>query len=141
MTGSGLDATIPQMANLPVRVLLVEDDRIFAELLTKQFKHRDAEVIHAATGKQALDYLKSDGKFDVMLLDLSLPDIDGFSVLESMQNVPTQKLIPVVVISNFAQEKDIEWGQKLGVKQFVKKVSVMPIEIVDIAFQYCPNAK
>ena len=141
LTARLLSVTILSMPESRIRVLLVEDDRIFADLLSKQFSHRNAEVIHAGTGKEALSALQGDGKFDVILLDISLPDIDGFEVLSRIQGEPLLKAIPVVVISNFAQEKDIEWGRNLGVKQFVKKISVMPIEIVDIAFQHCPTAQ
>ena len=128
------------MADKNPHVLLVEDDRVFSEILSRQFESRGATIVHAATGKDALEALKGKMVFDVILLDLSLPDIDGFDLLSQIKGIPALADIPVIVISNFAEEKDIEWGRKLGVKQFIKKVSVMPGEIVDAALDACAKS-
>ncbi len=118
-----------------MRVFLVEDDRVLADLLARQFVLRGAEIVIANTGKDAINILEKDATFNVIILDLSLPDIDGFEILSRIKDVPVISTIPVIVISNFAVEKDAEWARKLGVSQFLKKVSLMPGEIVDIAFQ------
>ncbi len=129
------------MADQHIRVLLVEDDRVFADLLTKQFSTRGTEIVHCGTGKEALHVLERDGAFDVMLLDISLPDIDGLEILSRIAGIPTLAKIPVIIISNFAVEKDIEWVQKMGVKQVIKKISVMPGEIVDAALRVCQEGR
>jgi CheY-like chemotaxis protein len=121
------------------RVLLIEDDHVFAELLSRQFESRGIPFVHCGTGKEALDTFAKDGAFDVILLDLSLPDIDGLDILKRVRAVPALAAIPVVVISNFAVEQDIAWGKDLGIKQFVKKISVMPVDIVDIALKACES--
>ena len=128
------------MAEAQIRVLLIEDDKILSDILVKQFASRRAVVVQSTTGREALDALQNDGQFDVILLDISLPDIDGFEVLSQIQLIESLKEIPVIIISNFAQEKDIEWGRKLGAKQFIKKVSVMPIDIIDAAFKICEDS-
>ncbi len=125
------------MAERPSRVLLVEDDRVFADLLTKQFSARGSELVHCASGKEAMNALEKESLFDVILLDVALPDIDGFEILSRIRAIPALAAIPVVVISNFTVEQDIEWGRKLGVTRFVKKISVMPGDIVDTALKAC----
>ena len=119
------------------RVLLVEDDTILANLLTIQFQHHHMECVVASSGEDALQFLKVDRDFCVILLDLSLPGMDGFEVLSNIKNEPQTASIPVVIVSNFGQEKDIAWGEKLGAQKFINKVSAVPGDIVDAARAYC----
>ncbi len=94
------------------------------------------EPIHYANGLDAVSGIATSGDIDLILLDISLPDIDGFEVLQRLASFQEVAHIPVVIVSNFSQEKDIAWGKKFGVKQFLNKASVTPVEIVDIASEY-----
>lgn len=117
------------------RVLLVEDDVVLSTLLSSQFSNQDVQCVVAATGEEALGLLKEDQNFGVILLDISLPGTDGFEVLAAIKKDPKVAPIPVIVVSNFSQEKDIAWGKKLGAAQFVSKVSMVPVEIVTLALE------
>lgn len=119
------------------KVLLVEDDRVFADILKKRFALRNVVIVHSGTGKSALEELEKDADFDLILLDISLPDMDGFEILEHISRVKELAAIPVVIVSNFTVEKDNDWAGKKGVRRVVKKISVMPEEIVDIALSEC----
>ncbi len=112
-------------------ILYVEDDETIARLFERQFKMEDMPVHVARTGAEARALLAT-GSPDIILLDISLPDIDGFELLKELKSVPATKDIPVVILSNFTREEDIEWGKKLGAARFVDKVSLQPSEIVDI---------
>ena len=122
------------------RVLLVEDDQMFGEILTKRFMTGGAVIIHVASGKEALETIEREKMFDVILLDISLPDMDGFEVLSRIRMVPAFKDIPVVIVSNFVKDKDIDWGRKMGVTEFIQKSNVMPGDIVNAAFNALPKA-
>lgn len=115
-----------------MRVLLVEDDTVLSKLLYTQFLHQEMECIMAETGEDALKFLKIDQNFSVILLDIALPGMDGFEVLSTIKADPLMASIPVVIVSNFSQEKDITWGKKLGAVRFVAKVSVTPADLVAI---------
>ncbi len=118
------------------RILLVEDDTILANLLVTQFQNDGIECLAVVTGEDALKYLGNDHNIDLIFLDISLPGIDGFEVLSHLKNDAALAPIPVVIISNFSQEKDIAWGKKLGAVRFVSKISVVPADIVAIAWEY-----
>lgn len=120
------------------RVLLIDDDTVFAALLRREFGVQDIPFAYASSGKEGLEMLKKDTKPNIILLDISMPDMDGFEVLERLQRDPELSEIPVVIMSNFGRESDIEWGKKIGAHKFVEKISLIPSEIVDMA---CEEAR
>jgi len=124
------------MANGP-RILLVEDDKIFRDVLTNRFTASGAIVVSVERGEEGIAALEHEQIFDVILLDVSLPDIDGFDILSRIRTVPAFSDIPVIIVSNFVKQSDLEWGEKKGVVQFIQKSSVMPDEIVSAAFRAC----
>ena len=113
------------------RILLVEDDPKDVELtLTGLGEYNLAnEVVVARDGEEALDYLYRRGNFAsrpngnpaVMLLDLKLPKINGFEVLEQVRAEETLKMIPVVVLTSSHEERDLVASYKLGVNAYVVK--------------------
>ena len=119
----------------PPRVLLVEDDTVLSNLLFKQFEHQGVECVVAGSAEDGLQFLKTDQNYSVILLDISLPGMDGFEMLSMVKKDPAVAAIPVVIVSNFSQEKDIEWGKKLGAVKFMSKVSVVPADIVAAALE------
>ncbi|MFA5083952.1 MAG: response regulator [Candidatus Paceibacterota bacterium] len=106
-------------------VLLVEDEAFLANLLKSRLEKEGLVTQVARDGEEALKLLK-EAKFDLVLLDIILPKLSGFEVLESMQADPQLQGVPVMIISNLGQESDISRGQSLGtVEYFVKaKVSI-----------------
>ncbi|MEI7719817.1 MAG: response regulator [bacterium] len=116
-------------------VVVVEDDSVLADFLAKRLAIANLACVHYANGLDAVAGILSNQQIDLILLDISLPDIDGFEVLKRIQTDPRAAQIPVVIASNFSQEKDLEWGKKLGVKRFLNKASVTPSEIVDVALE------
>jgi len=117
--------------------LLVEDDQMFGDILKKRFESNGATIVHVSNGKSAMDTVAKEALFDVILLDVSLPDMDGFEVLSRIRAVPAFAKIPIIIVSNFVKEKDLEWGQKLGAVRFIQKSSVMPGEIVETTLAAC----
>lgn len=113
-------------------VVVVEDDDILADLLVKRLAVENFDCTRYANGEDAVSGILAAPHIDLILLDISLPDIDGFEVLKRIQTDARAAKIPVVIASNFSQEKDIAWGEKLGVKRFLNKASMVPSEIVDI---------
>ncbi len=114
------------------RVLLIEDDAVLAGLLSAQFHHEGLECVVATSGEEALERLARDAAINAILLDISLPGIDGFEVLSDIKHNPRTASIPVIIISNFSQDKDIAWGKQLGAERFISKISVVPADIVSI---------
>lgn len=113
------------------RILLVEDDPKDVELtLTGLSEYNLAnEVVVARDGEEALDYLYRRGNYQarangnpaVMLLDLKLPKLNGFEVLEQVRTDDNLKMIPVVVLTSSHEEPDLVKSYKLGVNAYVVK--------------------
>jgi DNA-binding response OmpR family regulator len=113
------------------RILLVEDDPKDVELtMTGLAEYNLAnEVVVAHDGEEALDYLHRRGNFAsrpngnpaVMLLDLKLPKVNGFEVLEKVRGDENLKMIPVVVLTSSHEERDLVQSYKLGVNAYVVK--------------------
>ena len=112
-------------------VLFVEDDEVLSKMYARQFDMESMHYTHAKDGKSALDLLKII-RPSIILLDISLPDIDGFEVLKQIKSDQHIASIPVVIMSNFSRPEDIEWGKKLGAIKFVEKASLVPSDVVDI---------
>jgi len=113
------------------RILLVEDDPKDVELtLTGLAEYNLAnEVVIVGDGEEALDYLYRRGKYQtrhngnpaVMLLDLKLPKLNGFEVLQQVRSDENLKMIPIVVLTSSNEERDLVRSYKLGVNAYVTK--------------------
>jgi CheY-like chemotaxis protein len=112
------------------KILLIEDDKFLRELMNKKLITLGYEVVSAADGESGLVMIK-ETKPDVVLLDLILPGINGFEVLEKAKQDPEIADIPVVILSNLGQGEDIERGLALGAKDFLVKAHFTPQEIVN----------
>jgi CheY-like chemotaxis protein len=118
--------TNPQMPKAEgKRILLVEDDDANRQLMEDYLNHHDYVVSSIATG---LDFLQIviDFQPDLILLDLKLPDISGYLLLEQLQASPTFSSIPVIVISAFAFRAEQKRALELGARQyFIKPLNLM----------------
>ena len=100
------------------KVLLVEDTPSLSALYKEYLRDLDIELIHAPNGMLALDLINQHN-FDVMLLDLNLPDINGMQVLRKM--VESNRLVATIIISaNNAVEKAVE-AMKYGARDYIVK--------------------
>ena len=112
------------------RVLIVEDDFILAETLEKKFIQKNHYAQKALNASEARRILQNT-KIDVILLDLILPDVDGFSFLSELKHDNRFKDIPIVIISNLGQREDMERGLRGGAIDYIVKANTVPGEIVE----------
>jgi DNA-binding response OmpR family regulator len=110
-------------------LLLVEDDSFLIEILVKKFKAADFRVVHAGDGKEALRKAH-DEEPDIIMLDIILPGMNGFEILEKLKSDETLADIPVAFLSNLGQKEDVEKGKKLGAVDFIVKANHSLDEIV-----------
>ena len=102
------------------KILLVEDDQFLSLLLKNRFEKDGIAVTVAGDGEAALARMR-ESKPDVVLLDLILPGVSGFEVLEKMRADIELASIPTLIISNLGQNEDISRGKELGaIDYFVK---------------------
>jgi DNA-binding response OmpR family regulator len=111
------------------KILVVEDDKFLREMISRKLDKEGYEVVQAIDGEKGEAMVKEE-KPDLVLLDLILPGIDGFEVLERTKNNPEVSAIPVIILSNLGQKSEIERGLKLGAVDFLIKAHFTPAEIV-----------
>jgi len=107
-----------------VKKALIVDDLPFDVELTRRVLQSctaDHEVVVVADGEEALRELNKSPDFDVVLLDLKLPKVDGFEVLKEISSKPALSDIPVIVLSNSHSETDRVRTRMLGAGDFVEK--------------------
>ena len=112
--------------NIPVEVLLIEDNPEDAELTIRVLKKHNLanNLVHLQDGEAALDFLFAEGSNNIprlILLDLKMPKVDGIEVLSKIKNDEQKKLIPVVVLTSSKEERDVIESYKLGVNAYVVK--------------------
>jgi CheY-like chemotaxis protein len=114
----------------PSRVLLVEDDAFQRDRMCKWLEGQQWNVQEAANGREALARLQED-KPDVILLDLMMPEMDGFQVVAALQKEAGWRDIPVVVVT--AMDLDAKARQRLnsGVQSVLVKETLRPVDLVE----------
>lgn len=116
------------MATSQKRVLIVEDEKPLAHALDLKLQHEGFSTIVAQNGQECLHLLEQD-KFDIVLLDLMMPVVDGFQVLEKLKAKP--QMPTVFVLSNLSQHEDEERVLALGAKKYFIKSNTPLSVIVD----------
>lgn len=104
------------------KILIVEDDEFLRSLTAKRLESEGYAVKVAIDGQMALDMLAED-KPDLILLDLLLPNMNGFELLEKMRAEDWGRELPVIVFSNLGQKEDIERAKQLGANDFLIKAN------------------
>ena len=110
-------------------ILWVEDDAFLSDILARRFAKETCESLYASNGEDALKWLETKTP-DIILLDLVLPNMTGFEVLEKIKQTEKGKNIPVVVFSNLGQESDIEKAKKLGAARHLLKADLNPNDLI-----------
>ena len=119
-----------QISNGAKKILLVEDEEIMINLLQRKLTKEGYEVSIAKDGEEGLKLMK-EIKPDLILLDIIMPKMGGFGVMEGMQKDKELKKIPVIVISNSGQPVELDKAQKLGAKDWLIKTEFDPQEVLN----------
>jgi DNA-binding response OmpR family regulator len=112
------------------RILIIEDDQFLRDLMERKLIKEGFVVDTAIEGETGLSKIQS-AKPDVVLLDIILPGLDGFSILEKVKNNPAMSNIPVILLSNLGQRDDVDKGMKLGAVDYLVKAHFTPGDIVE----------
>ena len=113
-----------------IKVLLIEDDQFLAKMYTTKLNMEDIAVHLAPDGQEGINLAKAE-KPDIILLDIILPKMDGWQVLEALKADAKTKSIPVLLLTNLGQQEDIEKGLKLGADEYLIKAHFTPSEVLD----------
>ena len=111
------------------RIYLTDDDRFLLDMYAVKFKAAGHEVSIFQNGGEVLNELRAKPAPDALLLDMVMPEIDGFQVLETIQKEKLAPTMKTIVLSNQGQESDIEKAKKFGAAGYIIKASAIPSEV------------
>lgn len=113
----------------PIHVHVVEDDDFLANIYKTKFEMEGFKVTVSADGEVAIGDIKKKMP-KVVLLDILLPKLDGFGVLQELKKDAATKDIPVILLTNLGQKDDVEKGLSLGAADYLIKAHFKPSETV-----------
>ena len=111
-------------------ILIVEDDRFLSSLIKARLEKDGFQVAQAFDGEEGRQWLKKN-KPDLIILDLIMPRVPGFEFLEGVSLDPNLNKIPVVVLTNLAQDSDVKKAQQLGAAEYFVKVRVSIEDVIN----------
>ena len=123
------------------RILLVEDNELNSDMLSKRLRHRGYEVILAVDGREGVELARRE-KPDIVLMDLSLPEVDGWRATGILKSDSLTRGIPVVALTAHAMMGDLEKALDAGCDDYATKPINLPLlmEIIErVTRAKCPN--
>lgn len=114
----------------PKKILLVEDEDFIRELYTRQLAKAGFTVKSATDGQTGLELLKAE-TFDLLLLDIMLPGMNGLQVLREFKTQNPSSSMITILLTNLGQEAVIKEGFELGAQAYLIKASYTPDQVVN----------
>lgn len=112
------------------RILIIDDDLYIRELYEEVLKSAGYEVMGAADGKDGLNKI-AEGGFDLILLDIMMPQVDGLQVLQTLKKTPPKKSNgKIILLTNLSHDPTIQEGLNAGAATYLIKADVTPDQLV-----------
>jgi DNA-binding response OmpR family regulator len=115
---------------MPKKILIIEDDDMLRGLITQRLTKEDYKISQAIDGISGLKAIREE-KPDLVLLDIILPGMNGFEVLENAKKDPIISGIPIAILSNLSQQEDKDKALGLGAVDYFIKVNFTSEEILE----------
>ena len=112
------------------KILLIEDDPFLIDIYSTRLKDSGLSVEVATDGQTGLRKLK-ESKFDLLVLDIVLPHINGWQILREIEKDERLQNLKIFVFSNLGQKEEVKKGLKMGVIKYFIKAHFTPKEIVE----------
>jgi DNA-binding response OmpR family regulator len=121
-------------------VLLVEDDQFLAGMYVTKLHLEGFHVVLARDGAEGWRLAESENP-SLILLDIVLPKLSGFEILERVRKTPGLKQVPVILLTNLGQRDDVQRGLELGADDYLIKAHFMPSEVIDKVKRYLVHGR
>lgn len=112
------------------KILIVDDDNFLLDMYALKFSQNNFAVYTASNGLQGIEKLKEGLDPEVILSDIMMPEMDGFEMLEKINQDKLAPNATRLVLSNKNQQADIDRGNALGVSGYIVKASSTPMEVI-----------
>lgn len=112
------------------KILIIEDDAFLKNLESSKFTH-EGFMVASATNNSEIEAAMHEGNPDIILLDLMLPDIDGFELLKKFKADEATKNIPIIVFSNLSDNAEMKRVLDAGAAEFMVKSNFTLTDVID----------
>ncbi|MEX2052560.1 MAG: response regulator [Candidatus Paceibacterota bacterium] len=119
------------MVGVKRKILIVDDDNFLLDMYALKFSQNNFEVYTSSSGAQALEKVKGGLCPDVILMDIIMPGMDGFEMLETLNNEHLCSNVIKIVLSNKSEQADIDRGSSLGIAGYIVKANSTPAEVIE----------
>ena len=113
------------------KILIVDDDSFLLDMYALKFSQNNFEVHTSVSGVQAIEKIRGGLQPDVMLVDIIMPEMDGFEMLEKINAEQLSPNSMKIILSNKSQQSDIDLGKSLGVAGYIIKANSTPLEVIN----------
>lgn len=117
------------------KILIVEDDSSISAMYKTKFSQQNFDVLVAEDGAQGLEAAAKENP-DIILLDVILPQLDGFSVLGEIKANKKINKVPVIMLTNLGTEEDKQKAKDLGAADYIVKANLTPKQVEEIVSKY-----
>lgn len=114
------------------KIMFIEDESFIGSLMSDYLIKAGFEVDLIPDGTQAVTKLESSDLPNLILLDLTLPGVSGFEILQKVKADPKTKDIPVIIFSNQGDKEEIKKGLRLGAESYFVKANILPQQMIKI---------
>jgi len=123
------------------KILIIDDDKFLLNMYSMKFEKNGFDVKVAVGGVDAIEILKGDYKPDILLMDLIMPVMDGFSMYETIKKENLAPNALAIMLTNQGLVSDINRAKELGVHGYIVKATTIPSEVVDEVIEICQKNK
>ena len=113
------------------KILIVDDDNFLLDMYALKFSQNNFEVHTTESGIQAVEKLHGGLMPDVILMDIIMPEMDGFELLENINKDNLSPTSTKIILSNKSEQSDIDRGKSLGASGYIVKASSTPLEVIN----------
>jgi CheY-like chemotaxis protein len=116
-------------------IMLIDDDSVLLKLYSTRLQADQHRVEIATNGEDGINLLKQFTP-DVIVLDLLMPKLNGFSFIDNIRKDPKLALIPIIIFSSVASQEQIDRLKQMGITTILNKIDVTPTQLVQIISQH-----
>lgn len=113
----------------PSKILMIEDDPFISRMYFQKLQRDHFQVITASNGQDGLQLARQELP-DIILLDIMLPQVDGWTVLQYLKANVSTRNIPVIMLTNLSTQQDMNQAKRLGADEYMVKAQYLPAEVV-----------
>jgi DNA-binding response OmpR family regulator len=123
------------MENNKKKILIAEDDKMIFSMYKTKLEQAGYLILESDDGAKALEIAIKE-KPDLILLDVMMPMLDGFSVLQELRSKGILKNTPIIMLTNLSTDEDKEKAQKLGASDYLVKSDLTPTQVGEAVKKY-----